>query len=403
MYPNEEHEPIIRRCWICGYEDTIDDMIDCPKYSEDIGKGIIPGWIDKECCEKEFIDETISCIEHCDNEMRSYNIKNNFEKCFDLNGFVLKTIRNALVYMDESSIFGITAEMDKLLDTFKPLNIVTNKFLDKENNFMYVKDNNNNINIYPLDFYEDAVELFSSFKYYYHPELFCIKDGPLFIIYRIDDNVIIGAIIAPLKSTYVTKELSDIEIVKQYKEKYLDAEKFFGIILQPHEEELKEIIQKLSEDELIKIVLCPILRKLGFKGVEPISFHGPGESGGDFYPFYKENEFGKILFYSAQAKAVKIRSKAGAKEGNVNVLIDQMKKLFRTPFKSTIDNSEKRISHAFIFGSNGITPEAREQLFFELKNLPAISFIGIDEIVNAIVTQKCSDEILDYYRRKYKK
>lgn len=64
-------------------------------------------------------------------------------------------------------------------------------------------------------------------------------------------------------------------------------------------ENLKTKIQAFSEDELINVVLVPILCAQGFKGVKPISFHGPGESGGDFHPFYKPDEFGKIVYYSA--------------------------------------------------------------------------------------------------------
>lgn len=173
-------------------------------------------------------------------------------------------------------------------------------------------------------------------------------------------------------------------------------------MLQPHKEELKSMIQRLSEDELITVVLCPLLSSLGFKGVKRISFHGPGESGGDFHPFYKTNEFGKIVYYSAQAKAVKIHSKAGVKEGNVNQLIDQLKKLFRTPFKSFIDNTEKRISYAFVFSSRDITPEARDQFFHEIKNSQNVSFIDVDDMINFIVDRGLTDQILRYWERKQK-
>ena len=54
---NEEYGPITKICEICESEDGIDFMVVCPEYSEDIERSIIPGWIHKECCEEEFIEQ----------------------------------------------------------------------------------------------------------------------------------------------------------------------------------------------------------------------------------------------------------------------------------------------------------------------------------------------------------
>lgn len=328
------------------------------------------------------------------------NIEKDFENCVNVEGLAKEDMRGFPVFMSTDKVFVITATMDKILESFKPLNIVTDIFLDKENNLVFVKDNEKNINFYSLVSYEEVKERLSSFVSIY-PEEFCVKDGPLFLAYRFGD-IAIGAILAP--RVPIETEMGDmgVEVARKYKGRYLNAEEFFGVVLQPHKEELKQIIQEFSEDAFINVVLCPLLNKLGFKGVKSISFHGPGESGGDFHPFYKTNEFSKIVYYSAQAKVVKIHSKAGVKKGNVNQLIDQIKKLFRTPFKSFIDNTEKRISIAFIFSSQEITSEARDQLFFELRNQPAISFVGIEEIANSVLEQGISDQIMEYYRRKKK-
>ena len=139
---------------------------------------------------------------------------------------------------------------------------------------------------------------------------------------------------------------------------------------------------------------------MDFKGVKAISFHGPGECGGDFNPFYKIREFGKIVYYSAQAKAVKIHSKAGKKSGSVNELIDQMKKLFRTPFTSFIDNTEKKIAHAFIFCSNDFSPEAKKQLFLEFDNKQSISLIDIDDLISVILDKDLVETVLNFCRKK---
>ncbi len=402
---DSETEPIVKSCESCGSESELEYMVDCPRYAEDLGrKGIVPGWIHEGCCEDEFIDDPEGCIGSCDNEQLFRNMKEHYEECVDIEGLVKTERKGVPVFMSKNRIFGITYQMEKFLEPLKPLNIVTDIFLDKENGMVYAKDNQKNINTYSLPLYEQIMDRFSSL-WPFDPEEFCVKDGPLFLVYRFEE-ISIGAMLAP-RIRITDPDTTDInntgiEVATKYKERYLEAEEFFGVILQPHKEELKSMIQELSEDELIRVVLCPLLRSLGFKGVKSISFHGPGESGGDFHPFYKTNEFGKIVYYSAQVKAVKIHSKAGVGGGNVNQLIDQLKKLFRVPFKSFIDNTEKRISYAFVFSSQGITPEARDQLFHELKNSQNISLIDMDDMINFIVDQGLTEEILRYFERKEK-
>jgi len=396
---NQEREPIEKICQSCGFEGEIEHMVDCPKYSDDLGrKGIVPGWIHDGCCEDEFVANPKECVESCDNENLFQNIKDHFEKCVNVEGLVKTEMRGGVpVFMSQDRVFGITSQMGKFLESLKPLNIVTDVFLDKENSMVYVKDNQKNVNVYPLPLYEEIESRFSSFWPFIREE-FCIKDGPLFLVYRFG-TLSIGAMIAP-RITETDIDNVGVNVAAKYKNRYLEAEEFFGVVLQPHREDLKSMIQKLSEVELITAVLCPLLNSLGFKGVKPISFHGPGESGGDFHPFYKTNEFGKIVYYSAQAKAVKIHSKAGVREGNVNQLIDQIKKLFRTPFISFIDNTKKRISLAFVFCSQRITPEARDQLFNEIENRQTISFVDIDDIVSSVLEQRISEQILEYCRGK---
>jgi hypothetical protein len=397
-----EYEPIEKVCKICGYGEDIEHMTNCPRCAEDLDeKGIAPGWIHKSCCEDQFTDDVEGCIECCDDDEVFENIKKHFDKCVDLEGLAEKAVRGVPVFLSNDNIIGITPQMDKFLEPIKPLNVVTSIFQDKENGIVYSKDNQNNVNMYSLPLFEDIQRRFSSF-WPYHPEKFCIKDGPLFLVYDFGDTSI-GAMIAPrIKTDEFEKADVGLEVATKYKERYLEAEAFFGVAVKPSREDLKSAIQKLSEDQLITVVLCPLLNSLGFKGVKSISFHGPGESGGDFHPFYKTNEFGKIVYYSAQAKACKIHSKAGVKEGNINQLIDQVKKLFRTPFKSFIDNTQKRISFAFVFCSQDITPEARDQLFHEVENRQTVSLVDVDDLTNFALEMNLGDEITGYLAKKEK-
>jgi len=391
-------EPPMATCKICDEYDEIEQMIDCPKYVEDIEKGFVPGWIHESCCEGSFAEEASQCVEVCDNENLSRNIEKHLELCVDLDGLVEEEKNGVPVFMSQDRTLCVTRKMDEFLEPLKPLKVVTKIFVDKEKGAVYVRDNEKNTNIYPMRKFREIRKRFHSFKYAIRPEEFCIKDGPFFRVYRIG-NVAIGSALAPIIShTHIVDK--GVEVAKTYRKKYLKAEEFFGVALKPPTEELKAAVQGLSEDELISRVLCPLLTSLGFSGVKPISFHGPGESGGDFHPFYKVNEFGKIVYYSAQAKPVKIHSKAGGKGGNVNQLIDQTKKIFRTPFKSFIDNAEKRVSYAFIFSSQDITQEARDQLFHEIENSQNVSFIDIHDIVKAILDKGIAEEIIKYSMKK---
>ena len=398
-----EKEPVEKTCQSCGNEGYLDHMVDCPRYAEDLEeKGIAPGWIHEDCCEENFIQDPKSCIEIvCDNEEQLVkNIQKHFDECINLEGLTKKDVKGVPVFLSEDGSWGITSKMDKFLEPLKPINIIIGTFFDKENRVIYSKDNQNNVDMYSLPVYEEIEERFRFWPS--SPEKFCVKDGPLFLVYSFG-NVAIGAMIAPRIRTEEAKiDEMGFEVAVKYKERYLEAEAFFGVAVRPSMEDLKSAIQKLSEKELIAEVLSPLLSSLGFKDVKPISFHGPGESGGDFRPFYKTNEFGKIVYYSAQAKACKIHSKAGVKEGNVNQLIDQLKKLFRTPFPSFIDNTQKRISYAFVFCSQEITTEAEQQLFQEIKNQQAVSLLDIDDITNFAREMNLGDDVIGYVGRKEK-
>jgi hypothetical protein len=121
------------------------------------------------------------------------------------------------------------------------------------------------------------------------------------------------------------------------------------------------ILHSLSEDELIRDVVVPLLEELGFRSVTSITHHGMGELGNDIKPFYLDNAFGLREYYSVQTKAVKIHSKSG-KKGHVNEVIDQMKTALTMPFIDPSDNSEKRIDHFIIISSHDFTPDARRQI-----------------------------------------
>ncbi len=402
----EQYEKLEPFCQVCRKPNSITSMVLCHRCYEDIeGKEGGINYICKKCCELKFATGADSCIcyECCENEDQVLaNIKLYFEKCVNIEGLTKRESKNNVsLFANNENTLCITPNADKLLEQFRPLNIVINSFSDNEGEILYIKDNYKRIISYRLNLFEEEEERFSVIRMKVYPEMFSTPEGFLCIVYQLDTSLSLAAMIKAeriIEDHYVYD--LGVSIATKFKNRYSEAEAFFGVEVNPDKKDLKEQIQMLSEAELISVVLVPILKSLGFQGVQPISFHGPGENGSDFHPFYKTNEFGKIIYYSAQAKAVKIHSKAGLREGNVNQLIDQMKKAFRSSFKSFIDNSQRRITYTFIFCSQNVANEAREQLFHEIENGQMISLIEIDEIIDIAVESRLAEQILNYCHKK---
>ncbi len=393
-------------CHYCGEENVTADMVNCPQCEEDLDEdGIIPGWICKGCCEQLFLENPKDCIDTCGNDEVILNIKKHPEKCLNLSALKKTEVDGQPVYINDGNNYYVSLEAQQAFERFKPLNVVDSIFIDQNENYenasiVYAKDNLGNITSYSIQFFKELKELFKIFNYW-GLEMFNKPDGPIVMLYQ-NDELSIGAVLAPQEMQGDGINAIGLEILERIKEKRDKAEDFFGVQIIPNHENLKEQLQLLSEDELINQVLVPMLDAMGFKNVKSISFHGPGEAGGDFHPFYKTGDFSKIIYYSAQVKAVKIHCKSGVKEGNVNQIIDQMKKLFRTPFKAFIDNTEKRITHAFVFCSQDIIGEARDQLFNAFHNKQHISLVEIDDIVKAVNQHNLTDQVMTYCNNRKK-
>ncbi len=397
---NDIEEPIELLCHICNEFGYGNEMINCPKCEEDMDeKGVAPGWIHKSCCEDEFLNDPQSCGQCCYDEFVSH-AKLHFDKCVNLENLNKLTAKNGVtVFTPELKSYIITSEADKFLESYKPLNVIGDTFSDLAEELLYIKDNQKNIAACALNIFQEVIERFSVFSSY-SPELFYVPSKQyLCAIYQFDD-VSYGAIIPCKIIDMPEMKQKGLNITIEAKDHYNKAEKFFDVKLVPDREQLKAKVQSLSEDELIKVVLVPTLCSQGFKGVKPVSFHGPGEKGGDFHPFFKIEDFGKIVYYSGQVKAVKIHAKSAKHEGNVNELINQMDELFRTSFPSLTGNSRTKITRAFIFLSQEIAPDARDQLIFEYENRQTVTVIEIDDIVTAAIEAGIADQIVNYVDKK---
>ncbi len=406
-------------CEDCGSEGEIGDgLIRCPRLEKTKNRKIL--WIHKKCCATDQLtyqrklrllgkEAQIPGIEECSKcEQGKEAIKEggydswpcceSWDCDVDFKGLTKEVWRGIPVYVPPDKIWAITNEGDRLLELFKPLNIVTSSIIDEEAQVYYVKDHKKNITAYSL---QSLNEIEKRLPWGFgSTEKFRAANGPLCILSELYDNPF-GAMLAPWLCNK-GKDIKQIglDLATKFRIKYFEAEKFFGVDLAANHETLKCKIQSLSENAFIQEILVPVLKAQDFQSVKPISFHGPGECGGDFHPFYKVNEFGKIVYYSAQAKAVKIHATSGKKEGNVNQLIDELKKLFRTPFPTFVDNTQKRITQAFVFCSQDITKEASDQLFNEFEERQQILLIDIDDIVDAVLERGLASQILDSCMKK---
>lgn len=116
-----------------------------------------------------------------------------------------------------------------------------------------------------------------------------------------------------------------------------------------------------SENELIDLVLIPLLNKMQYLGVQRNAFHGPGEYGRDIMPFYKYGDFNERIYYAAQVKVGDVSAKSGA-GSSVYTLMDQARAILSVSFVDKFDATRKRVDRALLVCSGRISSDARHLL-----------------------------------------
>ncbi len=150
--------------------------------------------------------------------------------------------------------------------------------------------------------------------------------------------------------------------------------------IEEKEETIEKVRQRLcmlGERELIEKVLVPLLERMGYQSVTPVSFHGPGEHGQDIRPFYKVGDFGKRTYYTAQAKVVQVHGNTSRSEGNVQQLLRETTAAMSHPFFDPADNIEKTPNIVYLFLIGGINSEARIQLNNGLKEFDLLDRVTV--------------------------
>jgi CheY-like chemotaxis protein len=159
-----------------------------------------------------------------------------------------------------------------------------------------------------------------------------------------------------------------------------------GEILQRHDafdfEGMQNRIRTLKENALIKRVIIPLFRHMGFNEVTPVQHHGPTEHGMDILPFYKVDELSSRSYYAAQVKAGDIHARSGTK-GHVRTVIDQAKSALEKRFLDA-DNLRRKVDKVFLICSGKISPDARAILNDWLEGNGRVSLIDGDRLVNLL-------------------
>lgn len=156
-------------------------------------------------------------------------------------------------------------------------------------------------------------------------------------------------------------------------------------------------IAELSEDQLRKEVLIPLLSSLGFKGVR--EYHGSRERGKDIICYSLDN-LGHREYMAVVVKTSRIHGSIG-KEGSVaNVVLIQVQQALNEPYIDVYDIERLTASKCLVVTSDKIVSACMEDIFGTLKIQQlhrVLSFADQDWIV-----QKIDEHMPTYFEEKDK-
>jgi hypothetical protein len=128
--------------------------------------------------------------------------------------------------------------------------------------------------------------------------------------------------------------------------------------------EKREHLLQLTEDDLRREVLIPLLAKLGFH--DPILHHHAGEKGKDIVCKELDDKFGKTRYLAVVVKRGDITGSASGSNGYFTV-INQIKQALNEPYKHVYDLREVAIDQVILVASGEFLPTALESVYGTLK------------------------------------
>ncbi len=147
----------------------------------------------------------------------------------------------------------------------------------------------------------------------------------------------------------------------------------------------KEKIQKLTESELRKEVLIPLLVKMGF--IDPIEYHHNNEKGKDIICKEFDEKFNKYKYIAVIVKVDDITGSSSA-NNSIFTVINQIKQAVNEPFKHIYDIREIHIDECIVITSKRIKAPALESIYHTLKaehiDKAIREFIDISKLLSLI-------------------
>lgn len=156
---------------------------------------------------------------------------------------------------------------------------------------------------------------------------------------------------------------------------------------------LRQRIEVLSENDLIRLILIPLLSRMGFDRLRRVDFHGPGEFGSDILPFRYRTPLGTLEYYALQAKAVPIHG-SSAQAGNAAEIVSQATQALTVSFVDDLDNERKRLDKFIVATNKRISASARQFIENAVEGRRSLLFIDVDRLVDLLLEHRLAQYVL---------
>lgn len=156
---------------------------------------------------------------------------------------------------------------------------------------------------------------------------------------------------------------------------------------------LRQLVEALPEDKLIKFILLPLLVRMGFERLRKVEFHGPGEFGADVLPFRHRTPLGTLEYYALQAKAVSIHG-SSSQRGNAAEILNQATQALAVSFVDDLDNTRKRLDKFIVATNKTISASARHFIEEAIEGHRKLLLLNLDRLVELILEHRLSHYVL---------
>jgi hypothetical protein len=156
---------------------------------------------------------------------------------------------------------------------------------------------------------------------------------------------------------------------------------------------LRQLVEALPEDKLIKFILLPLLVRMGFERLRKVEFHGPGEFGADVLPFRHRTPLGTLEYYALQGKAVRIHC-SSSQRGNAAEIVNQATQALAVSFVDDLDNTRKHLDRFIVATNKTISANARHFIEEAIEGRRNLLLLDLDRLVELILEHRLAHYVL---------